>query len=147
MSRIQTLEAAGPDLPLNDADGPVFEQPWQAQAFSLVVCLHKSGLFPWKEWVRIFSDEIKASPARPGEGVNDAYYRQWLAATEQLIASFGLADGDAISQRAEEWRLAYLNTPHGQPVALSHATCPPPHSHHDHVALRRPVTVSAARRA
>ena len=45
-----------------DGDGPVFDAPWQAQAFSLVVNLHKAGLFEWKTWAEIFSAEIAAAP-------------------------------------------------------------------------------------
>ena len=57
-----------------DEEGPVFDKPWQAKAFSLIVHLHRAGLFPWAEWVRTFSEAIKAAPAQPGESVNDAYY-------------------------------------------------------------------------
>lgn len=130
-------------VPVN-ANGPAFDHPWQAQAFSLTVHLHKKGLFSWADWVRIFSDEIKASPALHGESVNDTYYRQWLAAMEKLVAVLGLTVSDDISRRTDEWRQAYLNTPHGQPVALVHATCPPAHVHL-HTPRRAPVMVSPAR--
>ena len=129
---------------LADANGPAFDHPWQAQVFSLTVHLHKTGLFSWADWVRIFSEEIKASPALPEESVNDTYYRQWLAAMEKLVAVLGFALRDDISRRTNEWRQAYLNTPHGQPVALVHATCPPSHVHF-HTPRRAPVMVSPAR--
>ncbi len=35
-----------------DEGGPVFERPWQAQAFALVVELYKAGKFRWPEWSR-----------------------------------------------------------------------------------------------
>ena len=38
-----------PDLP-RDADGPVFREPWEAQAFAMAVSLHERGLFTWPEW-------------------------------------------------------------------------------------------------
>ncbi|MEI9406440.1 nitrile hydratase accessory protein [Mesorhizobium sp. Cs1330R2N1] len=129
-------------LPRDDA-GPVFEQPWQAHAFSLTLQLHKTGLFTWAEWVKVFSEEIKAAPQLPDESVNDAYYRQWMAALEKIIAAEGLTGKDQISARADEWRQAYINTPHGHPVALANAACPPTH-HHDHTVARSPVTVSPA---
>lgn len=28
-----------------DEEGPVFDKPWQAKAFSLIVHLHRAGLF------------------------------------------------------------------------------------------------------
>ena len=38
-----------PGLPL-DADGPVFREPWEAQAFAMTLSLHQRGLFTWPEW-------------------------------------------------------------------------------------------------
>ncbi|MDQ1214315.1 nitrile hydratase accessory protein [Pantoea anthophila] len=126
-----------------DEEGPVFDKPWQAKAFSLIVHLHRAGLFRWAEWVQIFSKEIKAAPAQPGESVNDAYYRQWTAAMENMMTALNLAVPDDISRRTQEWRQAYLNTPHGQPIVLANASCPPAHSHH-HLPLGVPITVSPA---
>ena len=41
--------AALPRLP-RDEGGPVFAEPWQAQAFALAVKLSEQGHFTWKEW-------------------------------------------------------------------------------------------------
>ena len=49
-----------PALP-RDEDGPVFNEPWEAKAFALAVGLSEAGCFTWPEWVRIFSQEIKAT--------------------------------------------------------------------------------------
>ena len=38
-----------PPLP-RDEEGPVFAEPWQAQAFALAVKLSEQGHFTWKEW-------------------------------------------------------------------------------------------------
>ncbi|MEW7854981.1 nitrile hydratase accessory protein [Pseudomonas chlororaphis] len=128
-----------------DDEGPVFDKPWQAQAFSLLLHLHQTGLFPWKDWVQVFSDEIKASPAQPGESVNDTYYRQWIAAMERMVTTLGLAGMEDITQRSEEWQQAYLNTPHGQPVTLLNASCPPAHGNgHEHLPRHEPVAISRA---
>lgn len=107
--------------PLHDGSGPVFTEPWQAQAFALVVELNRRGRFSWKEWVGTFSAEIARHPATPGEDPIQAYYRQWLAALEALVVAKGLSSGDELTQRKEEWRLAYLRTPHGHPVELARA--------------------------
>ncbi len=137
-----TAPAAPVAMPDGDAaDGPAFDEPWQAQAFSIVVHLHRQGRFTWSEWVAIFSDEIKASPQQPGESVNAAYYRQWLAAMETLVDRLSLVTPGQIDLRSQEWRQAYLNTPHGEAVALAHAACPPAHAH-SHAARRTPVAVS-----
>ena len=135
-----------------DEAGPVFDRPWQAQAFALTVELYKSKLFTWPEWVEVFSAEIKASPALLGESVNDAYYRQWMSALEKMVASRKLVEEADLLARTQEWRQAYINTPHGQPILLMNASCPPKHAHHHdhdhhhhgHSAKRVPVAVSAA---
>ncbi len=131
MSDALSLDAV--QLPRDEA-GPVFDKPWQAQAFALTVQLYKSGHFTWPEWVEVFSREIKASPATPEESVNDAYYRQWMAALETITAARQLVAPTDVPARAEEWRQAYLNTPHGQPILLANAVCRPAdsHGHHHH---------------
>src|SRR4051794_41722802 len=50
--------AAVPGIP-RDAEGPVFREPWEAQAFAMTLALPNPGLFTWPEW-----------PGRPGEEIN-----------------------------------------------------------------------------
>src|SRR6267143_6174283 len=52
--------AALPSVP-RDAGGPVFAEPWEAQAFALAVKLSEQGHFTWKEWVAALADELKAA--------------------------------------------------------------------------------------
>ena len=40
---------AVPGIP-HDGDGPVFREPWEAQAFAMTLALHERGLFKWPEW-------------------------------------------------------------------------------------------------
>src|SRR5271156_5329811 len=133
---------------LRQTDGPGFAEPWMAQAFACAIQLSRQGLFTWSEWVEVFSAEIKAHPAQPGETSNATYYRQWLAALETIVGLKGAASAAEIAARQETWRQAYLNTPHGQPVELRHAAMTPvtaayDHGHHQH-STPKPVTVSAA---
>ncbi|MDE4305822.1 nitrile hydratase accessory protein [Phaeobacter gallaeciensis] len=130
-------------LPL-DEESRSFDEPWQAQAFALVVALHKSGKFTWEEWVKTFSSHIKAEPARPGESTNDTYYRQWMLALEEMANSLGDLTTERIDERVGEWRQAYLNTPHGNPVLLINASCPPKGVHHHHAPKLKPVAISSA---
>jgi len=51
-----------PRLP-RDAGGPVFAEPWQAQAFALVLQLHTQGAFTWTEWAAALSERLKAAGA------------------------------------------------------------------------------------
>lgn len=103
-----------------DADGPVFSEPWQAQAFALAVRLSEQGWFTWKEWTEALSAELKAADRdNPDDGTR--YYHHWLAALEKLAAAKGLAEPAALRTRKEEWADAYRNTPHGKPVELAAA--------------------------
>jgi nitrile hydratase accessory protein len=146
------------------AEDPVFAEPWQAQAFAMTMQLSQRGAFTWGDWVEAFSTEIRTHPTQPGEDNTVAYYRQWLAALETILTARGLSTAEEISGTQELWRQAYLNTPHGLPVALENASlgCGADdeqfaHRHHDHgqhdddhghhhhvVGVRQPVAVSSA---
>jgi nitrile hydratase accessory protein len=91
---------------LRDTDAPAFGEPWMAQAFACAIQLSRHGLFTWSEWVEVFSTEIKAHPAQPGETSNAAYYRQWLAALETIVGIKGAASTAEITERQETWRRA-----------------------------------------
>src|SRR5439155_20316164 len=55
--------AALPEL-ARDADGPVFREPWEAQAFAMTVALYRRGLFAWTEWAAALAEEIKRAQAQ-----------------------------------------------------------------------------------
>lgn len=112
------LLAALPRLPRDDG-GPVFAEPWQAQAFALAVKLSSEGHFTWKEWSAALADELKAAANRGEPDDGSRYYHYWLAALERLVAAKGLADPPALLARKEAWAEAYRHTPHGKPVQLS----------------------------
>ena len=51
-----------PDRPLAPGgEAPVFAEPWQAEAFALVVHLNQVGAFTWSEWTEALSREIAAA--------------------------------------------------------------------------------------
>lgn len=92
-----------------DGDGPVFREPWEAQAFAMTLALHKEGRFTWGEWTEALSAEIAAARARGEPDRGDTYYRHWLAALENLVGSKGLVgDGELAGRRAA------LDTPAGE---------------------------------
>jgi nitrile hydratase accessory protein len=109
--------AALPSLP-RDEGGPVFAEPWQAQAFALAVRLSAQGYFTWKEWAAVLADELKsaADHGHPDDG--SAYYEHWLAALERLVTAKGLSNANEMLTRKEAWADAYRHTPHGKPVEL-----------------------------
>jgi len=119
--------AALPRLP-RDAGGPVFAEPWEAQAFALAVKLSEQGHFTWKEWAAALADELKAAANRGEPDDGSRYYQHWLAALERLVAAKGLSDPAALLARKEAWAEAYRHTPHGKPVELGAGSSGPKRS-------------------
>jgi nitrile hydratase accessory protein len=106
-----------PGLP-QDEHGPVFAEPWQAQAFALTLRLHAQGAFSWSDWALALSD------ARASEPDNDGtrYYQHWVAALEGLITGRNLVTISDLAERKDAWAQAYRQTPHGKPVELRKQT-------------------------
>jgi nitrile hydratase accessory protein len=108
---------AVPGLP-RDADGPVFAEPWEAQAFALAVALHERGLFSWPEWADTLAGEIRRAREAGDPDTGETYYRHWLAALERLVAEKALADPATLARYADAWGRAADRTPHGTPIEL-----------------------------
>ena len=51
--------------------GPVFREPWEAQAFAMTLALYERGLFTWPEWAATLAEEIKRAQAA---GVSQAVF-------------------------------------------------------------------------
>ena len=118
------LVAALPEIP-RDAEGPVFREPWEAQAFAMAVALYERGAFSWTEWAAALAVEIKAAQAQGDPDTGETYYRHWLAALEKLVAAKALASAADLARRRDQWDRAARATPHGQPVELAND----PHFH------------------
>jgi nitrile hydratase accessory protein len=101
-----------PKLPCNE-EGPVFAEPWQAQAFALAVELSKAGHFTWTEWAAALAEELARQ-----EDDGSRYYEFWLSALEKLVLRKGLESEKSLRQRKEAWADAYRHTPHGKPIEL-----------------------------
>ncbi len=102
------------DLPAipRDDDGPVFREPWEAQAFAMAVKLNEAGLFTWTEWAETLGAELHQRPQR-------AYYESWLAALELISVRKGLINEAKRLTSVSDWDRAAKATPHGQPIVLS----------------------------
>ena len=107
-----------PRLPRDD-NGPIFVEPWQAQAFAIAVKLSEQGHFTWKEWAAALAHELQAAAMRGEPDDGSRYYEHWLTALERLVTTKGLTDPDALFTRKEAWAAAYRATPHGAPIELS----------------------------
>src|SRR6202035_47990 len=86
-----------PGIP-RDAEGPVFREPWEAQAFAMALALHERGLFTWPEWAATLAGEIKRAQAAGDPDTGETYYRHWLNALERLVARSGVATAEAPSR-------------------------------------------------
>lgn len=109
---------AVPGIP-RDVEGPVFREPWEAQAFSMALALHHRGLFTWPEWAATLADEIKRAQAAGDPDTGETYYRHWLAALERLVAEKGIASTETLARYRDAWERAADRTPHGTPIVLS----------------------------
>jgi nitrile hydratase accessory protein len=99
-----------------DAGGPVFREPWEAQAFAMALALHERGLFTWSEWAATLSDEIKRAQAAGDPDTGETYYRHWLATLERLVAEKGVATRDTLHRYRDACDRACDRTPHGKPI-------------------------------
>ena len=109
--------SAVPGVPRDDA-GPVFREPWEAQAFAMALALHARGLFSWTEWAAALAAEIKRAQAAGDADTGETYYRHWLATLERLIADKGVATPDTLQRYRNAWDHAADRTPHGSPIVL-----------------------------
>jgi len=106
-----------PGVP-RDADGPVFREPWEAQAFAMTLALHERGLFTWAEWAATLAEEIKRAQSAGDPDSGDTYYQHWLNALERLVADKGVTDAATLRRYHDAWDRACDRTPHGEPIEL-----------------------------
>jgi nitrile hydratase accessory protein len=113
-----------PDLP-RDNDGPVFREPWEAQAFAMVLSLYDRGLFTWTEWAAALAEEIKIAQANGDPNTGTTYYRHWLATLEKMVATKGVATLETLNRYRDAWDHAADRTAHGKPIELKPEDFPP----------------------
>jgi nitrile hydratase accessory protein len=106
-----------PGIPCG-VEGPVFKEPWEAQAFAMAVSLQQRGLFTWGEWAGLLGEEIKKAQAAGDADTGETYYQHWLATLERIVALKGLTDTAALARTRHAWEHAAARTPHGTPIEL-----------------------------
>jgi nitrile hydratase accessory protein len=106
-----------PSIPRDDR-GPVFDAPWQAQAFAMTLTLQQRGIFTWAEWAEMLG-AARARAAAPGApDTSESYYQDWLATLERMVTAKRLADEAALNRTRDAWDRAAERTPHGTPIEL-----------------------------
>lgn len=101
-----------------DRDRPQFREPWEAQAFAIVVSLHQKGVFTWTQWAETLAATITSAQAAGDPDTGESYYQHWLAALETLLRQHEILSVSELAHRQQAWRDAAARTPHGQPIEL-----------------------------
>jgi nitrile hydratase accessory protein len=116
----QTVAEAVPGFPRDakGTGGPVFREPWEAQAFAMTLALYDRGLFTWPEWAAMLAAEIQRARERGDPDTGETYYHHWLAALERMVAEKRVTDARALSRYHDAWDHAADRTPHGMPIEL-----------------------------
>jgi nitrile hydratase accessory protein len=119
------VDAAAARLAMNavrgvprDREGPVFREPWEAQAFAMALALQARGLFTWGEWASALGEEIKRAQAAGDPDTGETYYQHWLVTLERMVAEKGLSDAATLAHYHDAWDRAAARTPHGTPIEL-----------------------------
>ena len=101
-----------------DEQQPVFAEPWEAHVFAIAVKLSEKGLLKWSEWSDALAEEIKEAKDQGNPDFGNTYYQFWLSALETIMLEKNILKKSDLKSMMEQWRRAYLSTPHGNPVKL-----------------------------
>ncbi|MBT6431236.1 MAG: nitrile hydratase subunit beta, partial [Rhodospirillaceae bacterium] len=103
-----------------DQQGPVFEAPWQAHAFAIVMNLYHNGHYTWPDWDDYLGHEIQSPDHFPDAPVMEPietdranynkflaaceadggnYYHYWLASLEKMLDVKGMVSRDELDDR------------------------------------------------
>jgi nitrile hydratase accessory protein len=115
----------GGSNPVQNADGRIFREPWEAKAFAVALALHERGVFSWPEWTSILAKEIERAQAAGDPDFGDTYYRHWLRALERIVTAKGIATSETLNRYRDAWDAAADRTPHGKPIELRLQDFPP----------------------
>jgi hypothetical protein len=118
-----------PDIPLGPLtrrdDEPAFDEAWQAQILGIADALVTSGAIAPDAWAQALGAALHQHSEAGDADSAETYYSAVLDAVEKLLAASGDVTPGDVAAREEQWRRAYLNTPHGQPVEFSAGTKEP----------------------
>jgi nitrile hydratase accessory protein len=91
------MDIVGPGAPPRSNGELVFAEPWESRAFAMAVALCDAGVFTWRE----FQAALIARIAHHSETSNHwCYYRQWLGALQDVLASGGAVRDHDVTARA-----------------------------------------------
>lgn len=100
---------------------PQFQEPWQAQVFSLVVALQDACVISKTEWADALGAAIREAQQAGDADRGDTYYGHWVSALEEILEARGIASHAQLHDLAHAWQDAAERTPHGKPIELDAA--------------------------
>jgi nitrile hydratase accessory protein len=106
-----------PGIPC-DAEGPVFREPWEGQAFAMALTLHQHGVFSWPEWAEMLGEEIRRAQAAGDPDTGETYYQHWFNTLERMVAEKGVSTRESLTAYRDAWERAAARTLHGKPIEL-----------------------------
>lgn len=77
-----------------------------------------SGTISQSQWTQTLGEELRLASLAGSADDTSTYYTAVLSALERILDAGGNVSCVELARRREEWRRAYLHTPHGQPVEL-----------------------------
>lgn len=98
----------------------MFDEPWQAQVLAMADLLIQSNQLSAGDWSTALGRQLE-SVQDIADGLDDdreKYYLAALSALAELIDARQLVASRQIDRREQDWKNAYLSTPHGEPVKL-----------------------------
>ena len=123
MSQLEDCRPAFEDRLPRHGDAPLFQAPWQARIFALIVEAVKAGHFPWTD----FQSSLVAALARSDDaGESDElierhYFDAWLEAAEETLLALGLINAGEVDRQIEHVRATVESIRSAQqPLAFIH---------------------------
>ena len=84
----------------------------------MVELLIADGKIEAEDWSQTLGAELDRRVTDTSLDTDAIYYGAFLSALQQILDKSQFALQAEVDRREQEWRNAYLNTPHGKPVAL-----------------------------
>lgn len=99
------IEAVKTGMPHRGRDAPLFQAPWQARIFALIVEAVKAGRFPWTDFqARLVAQIARADESDPDMGdelIERRYFDAWLAAAEETLLALGLIGSGEVEKQID----------------------------------------------
>jgi nitrile hydratase accessory protein len=100
---LDQVRAIIPDL---EADAPLFDAPWQARIFALIVATVKQGHLPWKTFqmqlVKVITEKERGRSGDEVVKMDNGYFDCWLTAFEETLKHEGIIADEDIARKIEE---------------------------------------------